>query len=244
MIAVILNDTSHYHNGCKKVIEYLISDLHSCGFTDIKLVGQDIKKIQAGDLSPLQDLVDEFGETSLKEFQEVFQKAIEIENKLVEITKQRINLENNLVSAQQKVLSAQMEAANIIAEFGGAAVSAEQQRQNILQSANTQSGVIGGITDLQSGSAAELRNRNKEINAQLANIDSQRQAVAGGSLEAGDVNARLSRTRTLERRRREECEQQEREEGLGSAAADGAPNDAQSDGRILAQDSAMKLINM
>ena len=46
MIAVILNDTSHYHYGCKKVIEYLISDLHSCGFTDIKLVGQDIKKIQ------------------------------------------------------------------------------------------------------------------------------------------------------------------------------------------------------
>ena len=50
MIAVILNDTSHYHNGCKKVIEYLISDLQSCGYTDIKLVGQDIKKIQEGDL--------------------------------------------------------------------------------------------------------------------------------------------------------------------------------------------------
>ena len=46
MIAVILNDTSHYHYGCKKVIEYLISDLQSCGYTDIKLVGQDIKKIQ------------------------------------------------------------------------------------------------------------------------------------------------------------------------------------------------------
>ena len=45
MIAVILNDT-HYHNGCKKVIEYLISDLQSCGYTDIKLVGQDVKKIQ------------------------------------------------------------------------------------------------------------------------------------------------------------------------------------------------------
>ena len=46
MIAVILNDTSHYHYGCKKVIEYLISDLQSCGYADIKLVGQDIKKIQ------------------------------------------------------------------------------------------------------------------------------------------------------------------------------------------------------
>ncbi len=44
MIAVILNDTSHYHYGCKKVIEYLISDLQSCGYTDIKLVGQDVKK--------------------------------------------------------------------------------------------------------------------------------------------------------------------------------------------------------
>ena len=71
-----------------------------------------------------------------------------------------------------------MEAAQIIAEFGGPAVTPDQQRANIIHSANTQSGVIGGISDLQSGSAAELTNRNREINAQLREIDTQRSAVA------------------------------------------------------------------
>ena len=46
MIVTILNDTSHYHYGCKKVIQYLIQDLQSCGYTDINLVGQKTKEIQ------------------------------------------------------------------------------------------------------------------------------------------------------------------------------------------------------
>ena len=152
-----------------------------------ELSPEDVKKIQGGDMSPLQKLVDEFGEGAMKEFTEAFQKAIEIENKLVSITQQRINLENQLVAAQQKVLSAQMEAAQIIAEFGGPAVTPDQQRANIIQSANTQSGVIGGISDLQSGSAAELTNRNREINAQLREIDTQRSAVAAGDSDLGRV---------------------------------------------------------
>ena len=152
-----------------------------------ELSPEDVKAIQGGNMAPLQKLVDEFGEGAMKEFTEAFQKAIEIENKLVSITQQRINLENQLVAAQQKVLSAQMEAAQIIAEFGGPAVTPEQQRANILQSANTQSGVIGGISDLQSGSAAELTNRNREINAQLREIDTQRSAVAAGDSQLGRV---------------------------------------------------------
>lgn len=152
-----------------------------------ELSPEDVKAIQMGDMSPLQKLVDEFGEGAMKEFTEAFQKAIEIENKLVSITQQRINLENQLVAAQQKVLSAQMEAAQIIAEFGGPAVTPDQQRANIIQSANTQSGVIGGISNLQSGSAAELTNRNREINAQLREIDTQRSAVAAGDSDLGRV---------------------------------------------------------
>ena len=160
-----------------------LTDLISEG----ELSAEDVKKLQMGNMSPLQKLVDEFGEGAMKEFTEAFKQAIEIENKLTAITKQRINLENQLVAAQQKVLSAQMEAANIIAEFGGAAVTAQQKRDNIVQSANVQSQVIGGITDLQGGSAAELRNRNKEINAQLADIDAQRTNVAGGTTQMNRV---------------------------------------------------------
>jgi len=152
-----------------------------------ELSPEDVKAIQGGDMSPLQKLVDEFGEGAMKEFTEAFKKAAEIENKLVAITSQRINLENQLVASQQKVLSAQMEAAQIIAEFGGPAVTPDQQRANIIQSANTQSGVIGGISNLQSGSAAELTNRNREINAQLQNIDTQRSAVAAGGGGLGRV---------------------------------------------------------
>ena len=48
MIAVILNDTSNYHYGCKKVIQYLISDLQNCGYTDITLIGQKTREIQDG----------------------------------------------------------------------------------------------------------------------------------------------------------------------------------------------------
>jgi len=46
MIAVILNNTSNYHYGCKKVIQYLVSDLQNCGYTDITLVGQKTREIQ------------------------------------------------------------------------------------------------------------------------------------------------------------------------------------------------------
>jgi len=46
MIATVLNDTSQYHYGCKKVIEYLVEDLKSCGYKDINLVGQMTKEIQ------------------------------------------------------------------------------------------------------------------------------------------------------------------------------------------------------
>jgi len=152
-----------------------------------ELSPEDVRQLQMGNMAPLQKLVDEFGEGALKEFTEAFQQAIEIENKLADITKQRISLENQLVSAQQKVLSAQMEAADIIAEFGGAAVTADQRRNNIVRSANVQSQAIGGITDLQSGSAAELRQRNREINAQLADIDVQRTNVAGGTTQINRV---------------------------------------------------------
>ena len=46
MIAVILNNTFDYHYGCKKVIQYLISDLQNCGYTDITLIGQKTREIQ------------------------------------------------------------------------------------------------------------------------------------------------------------------------------------------------------
>lgn len=169
----------------------LVPDDMLSNLTDLietgELSPEDIKQLQMGNLEPLQKLVDEFGEKSLAEFKEVFEKAIKLENELANLTKQRIALEDKLVSAQQKVLSAQMEAAQIIAEFGGPAVTAADKNANIIASANAQSGVIGGITDLRTGSAGELRQRNLEINQRLASIDAQRRATATGGGTLGRV---------------------------------------------------------
>ena len=41
-----LNDTSSYHSGCKKVIEYIKADIHNCGYKLIDSFGSNVKNIQ------------------------------------------------------------------------------------------------------------------------------------------------------------------------------------------------------
>ena len=46
MNVLLLNDTSSYHSGCKKVIEYIKADIHNCGYKLIESFGSNVKNIQ------------------------------------------------------------------------------------------------------------------------------------------------------------------------------------------------------
>lgn len=144
---------------------------------------EDLTKIMEGDMSTLDRVLTELGETTLKQVIGPLQELAKYEQQLVNITKKRLDLENSVVSAQQNLISAQMESAELIAKYGGPAVTGAQRTQSILDQANVQSDQVG-VSRLQTGSAGELNRRSAEINAQLQGIANVRQSAA-----AGDANA-------------------------------------------------------
>jgi hypothetical protein len=142
----------------------------------------DIDALNRGDFSVLQKLVDQFGEESLKEFQEAIKKSAEIEQKMASILKKRIALENQLADANAKVIAVQLEAAEIIAKAGGPAVTSQQRQQSLIAQSNARTSNLG-LTQLRTGSAGEIRQRNNEITARANRIQGTRLNVAGG----GDI---------------------------------------------------------
>ena len=142
----------------------------------------DIDALNRGDFSPLQKLVDQFGEESLKEFTDAMKKASEIEQKMASILKKRIALENQLADANAKVIAVQLEAAEIIAKAGGPAVTSAQRQQSLIAQSNARTGNLG-LTQLRTGSAGEIRRRNFELTERANRIQGTRLNVAAG----GDI---------------------------------------------------------
>ena len=164
----------------------IMSDDQIANLTDListaDLDQGDIDRLQDGDFSVLQKLVDQFGEESLKEFQEAIKKSAEIEQKMASILKKRIALENQLADANAKVIAVQLEAAEIIAKAGGPAVTSQQRQQSLIAQSNARTSNLG-LTQLRTGSAAEIRQRNNEITARANRIQGTRLNVAAG----GDI---------------------------------------------------------
>ena len=144
----------------------IMSDDQIANLTDListaDLDQGDIDRLQDGDFSVLQKLVDQFGEESLKEFQEAIKKSAEIEQKMASILKKRIALENQLADANAKVIAVQLEAAEIIAKAGGPLTS-QQRQQSLIAQSNARTSNLG-LTQLRTASA-EIRQRNNEITA-------------------------------------------------------------------------------
>lgn len=106
-------------------------------------MGKDISKLGAGALAAA--------------------KAMQAhEQAIIGLTQKRIAAENNLISAQMQAVDVFMEAADILAQVGGEAVTPEMRTQATLEKANI-AGRGLGLSDLNTGSADELRQRTNEI---------------------------------------------------------------------------------
>jgi TP901 family phage tail tape measure protein len=143
----------------------------------------DLTKILEGDLSALDKVLKDLGETTLNQVIGPLKELAKYEQTLANLTKKRIELENNLISSQRGVLQANLEAQEIIGKYGGPAVTSETRTQNALMQANVQAQGTG-VGALRTGSAAELNARSKQIRAGLANIGNIRTQAASGNAAA------------------------------------------------------------
>ena len=111
-------------------------------------------------------------------------KAIEKhEATIAKMTKKRIDMEGKLLVAQRAAIDAHLEAAEIMAEFGGSAVTGEMRKQATLDKMNLATSRLG-LGELTTGSAAELGAMSQAITAQFAELEMrgrQPGAFAGGS---------------------------------------------------------------
>jgi hypothetical protein len=151
----------------------------------------DIESILGGNLEALDKVLKDLGEKTLSQLIGPLQELAKYEGQLVQITKQRLELENKVVESQRNVLEAQLEAAEIIAKYGGKAVTPEDRRQNVIAQANVQT-VGTGVGKLRTGSAAELNQRNQQIRTRLQEISNIRSRAAQGEEGlAGQQGAKL-----------------------------------------------------
>lgn len=151
----------------------------------------DLNEIIGGNVAVLDKVLNDLGETTLKQVIGPLKELAKYQSQLVNITKKRLELENNLIQAQRNLLSAQLEAQEIIAKYGGPAVTPEIRRQNILDQANLQASRTG-VGALRTGSAAELNARSQQARARLAEIGSLRAEAARQGPQGDVARQRLS----------------------------------------------------
>ena len=145
------------------------------------LTDKQLKQIAAGELDisdvlkGMGDQVGKLGDAALNAA-----KALQAhETKMIQLTQKRVEAERNLIAAQKQAIDLQMEAAEIAAKHGGAAVTPEMRRGSILEKANI-SGDRLGLSAMRTGDAGELRTRASEIRGRLG---AQEIASRGGGFQ-------------------------------------------------------------
>jgi TP901 family phage tail tape measure protein len=147
----------------------------------------DVDQILAGDLSIFGNKLTEVQKKMFEDLQKIEQDRVRAEQVLIDFTRKRIDAERNLVAAQQEALDLLMEGRQIQAKYGGAPVTAGEQRANILGKSNVESNRLG-LTAMRTGDPAELRRRNQEIMAGFSAIEARR-TQRGGMGNAEGVEA-------------------------------------------------------
>lgn len=144
---------------------------------------EDLTKIMEGDMSKLDEVLKKLGEDTLSQVIPALQELAKYEQQLAKMTQKKLELENRVVAAQQNLIDAQMEAADIIAKYGGPAVTGQQRADAIMQQANLAGDQVG-VSRMSDGSASELNRRSGEIRQGLGEISAIRQAAAQGDANA------------------------------------------------------------
>ena len=111
-------------------------------------------------------------------------KSLEKHEKVIaSLTKKRIVLEEKFLSAQQKALDLQLEAAEIAAKFGGAAVTPEDRKRNALGKMNLSTERLG-LGGMGTGSASEIQAMSNAVMARFAMQETQ--GRVGGAFAGAD----------------------------------------------------------
>jgi TP901 family phage tail tape measure protein len=153
----------------------------------LELSDTDVDQILAGDLSTFGNKLTEVQKKMFEDLQKIEQDRVRAEQVLIDFTRKRIDAERNLVAAQQEALDLLMEGRQIQAKYGGAPVTAAEQRANILGKSNAESNRLG-LTAMRTGDPAELRRRNQEIMAGFSTIEARR-TQRGGMANVEGVEA-------------------------------------------------------
>jgi len=133
----------------------------------VQLSPEQIKRVEGGDLSVFQEVLTEKGKEFLEPLIKIAEEYQKAQSVLIDLTKKQIDAQRNYVSAIQEAQDLIMEGRDIQARYGGAAVSMEERRSSILTKANARNNLTG-LGNLQTGSAAELSARSREISARFA----------------------------------------------------------------------------
>ena len=153
----------------------------------LKLDEGEVNDIIGGDLSVLGDKLSEVQKKQIEDITKIAEERQKAEQILIDFTKKRIDAERNYIAAQQQAIDLIMEGRDVQAKYGGKAVTEEEKRSAISSKSNVQSNRLG-LTNLRTGSVAELRQRNAEIRQGVSSIEQQRQQ-RGGMQGRGGVEA-------------------------------------------------------
>jgi hypothetical protein len=151
---------------------------------DVQLKPEDLSAIENGDYSVLEKYLGDAGEEASKVLKGVIDNLAKMNQVLIDVTKQRIEAERNLLEAQKEALSLTMEGRELQGKYGGRVVTNEERRQNVLARANVNSSG-SGLSNMKTGSLAELRTRNAELISGFANIEEKRKQPNGMKLAEG-----------------------------------------------------------
>jgi len=161
-----------------------------------------LQKIGTGDFTAFEEAINELGKKTLEQVNGPMKAAYEIQKQLNELTKQRIEAERQLMNAQLEASNVRMEAMDIAAKYGGPKVTPEMRAKNTVEQANIQARGINGVTDLKTGSAAELSARTQQLSARQAEITGIKTRAAQGDAAATQQLQGESGTKLAEEEKR------------------------------------------
>lgn len=161
----------------------------------------DLEAILNGNFEVLDKVLKDLGDKTFGQVNKSLEQYAKYQQQLVKLTQERIKIEGQLRDAQKSTIDATLEAAKIAQEFGGAAVTPDQNRQAIIAKANVDSQGLG-VGELKTGSAEEIKARQANIRQSLAdqkNIVTQAAAGDKGAQKALQGQGGAERAANTER---------------------------------------------
>jgi hypothetical protein len=166
-----------------------------------KIEDGDLQAILSGNFEVLDKVLKDLGDKTFGQVSKSLEQYVKAQQQLVKLTQERIKIEGQLRDAQKSTIDATLEAAKIAQEFGGAAVTPDQNRQAIIAKANVDSQGLG-VGELKTGSAEEIKTRQANIRQSLAdqkNIVTQAAAGDKGAQKALQGQSGAERSANTER---------------------------------------------